>query len=277
MPTNDQPDWVSPTAQVQRVLGSVTSPANGNVSTSFPVPTECQELGLVIDGNGPNVTPTAMSVRGDQSNDLLMNFAPVALGLHIDHRPITDTSVTLNVQAPAGGPSKVTLLSFTSHPAVSVENLPDKALTVKFTGGSVFLQTGAGVNIVTAVDGNGQTRLGVYEPTPEPWQSPASSFGAAAAGVALAASGSSVLIAGVFGQTITLNRIKRLANASNSIVVWEDDGSVKTVWTDVQTPGGSDGIECGGMTLPVSAGLRIRNINAVATGTIWATVHYTQK
>ena len=274
---NDQPDYVSPTAQVQRILGSVTAGAGATVSTSFPVPTECQQLGLRIDGNAPNLTPASMSLKGDQSNDFIMQFASVALGLHLDHRPITDTSVTLSVTAPAGGPSKVTLLSFTSHPAVSVENLPDNPLTVKFTLGSVFLQTGAGISIVTAADASNRTRLGVYEPTPEPWQAPASSFGSASAGFSVAAGGTQVVIAGSFGLTITINRIKRFANASASVNVWEDTGSAETVWTDVHTNGGSDGIEGGGLTLPVSSGLQFRNLNATATGTIWATVHYTQK
>lgn len=274
---NDQPDYVSPTAQVQRVLGSVTALAGASAQQSFPVPTECQQLGLRIDGNAPNLTPASMSVKGDQSNDFIMQFSSVALGLHLDHRPIVDTSVTLAVNAPAGGPSKVSLISFTSHPAVSVENLPDNPLTAKLQLSPVFIQTGAGISIVTGVDGNNQTRFGVYQPTPEPWQSPASSFASGAAGFSVAGNGTQVVIPGSFGLTITINRIKRLANASNSVNLWEDTTSAKTVWTDVQTPGGSDGIECGGLTLPVSSGLQFRNVNATATGTIWATVHYTQK
>lgn len=274
---NDQPDYVSPTAQVQRILGSVTAAAGLSANASFNIPTECQAIGLVIDGNAPNLTPASMSVTGNQSNQQLMGFPSVNPALHLEQRSIVDTSVTLGVTAPAGGPSKVTLLSYTSHPVVAVENLPDKPLTVAVQLSPVFLRTGAGIDITTALAGGSRTRLDVYESDPEPWQAPASSFVTGSGGASVAANGSVVLIAGVPAQTITLNRIRRFCNASNTVNVWESDDGAKAVWEDVHVSLGIDGIECGGITLPVGTGLRFRNINATATATFFPTVHYTQK
>lgn len=186
---NDQPDWISPTAQVQREIGSLTPAAGATLSASFPVPAECQALGFLVDLKNGIFVPTNLTVQGDQTGLFYFNTVTPTGIINLEHRALADTSVTLLVQSPAAGPAKVRLLAYTAHPIVSVRNVSNTPLTVDVTDragrqlgdivdrieralGHVRIQDWSGTTTASVFAGTTANDLSVVQKDPEPWQAP---------------------------------------------------------------------------------------------------------
>ena len=281
---NDQPDWVSPTSQVQKVLGFLNPAANTQVSQSFAVPTEAQALGFLVDTSGGVFFPVNLTLVGDQSQNFYFNTVTPQGGVNLEHRSLVDTSVTFTVKSPVAGAAKVWLFCWTAHPVVSIENVRTNPLTVDVTdrAGRVLgdivdrlnRQLGRVVNVDTlnnavsvAQDLGGNFRLATYRTVPATWEVPNLSAGYSTG--SLAGNGTITILAGGGAGVrtrlfkVTVN-VQAYANGFGMIEC--PSGTIVAQWNAIVSNTQEysfEGLDCG-----LNAGVVLRNGAAGATGFI---------
>lgn len=292
---NDQPDWVSPTAQVQREIGSLTPAASATLTQSFPVPTECQALGFLVDLKNGIFIPTNLTVQGDQTGVFYFNTATPTGIVNLEHRALADTSVTMSVTSPAAGAAKVRLLAFTAHPIVSVRNVSNTPLTVDVTDragrilgdivdratrllGLARIQTSDGVSLLQGGESVNALRVTHFNSTPAPWQAP-SSIALIDIPAGLAVNGTQTIVAAVVNQTVRLHGYHLETDAASSVGIasLEDTGGGVRDKIPLTAVPLALVVDFKGIALPVGTGVLLANRGSIATAAIRGSLTFDQR
>ncbi len=120
------------TAAQELLVGTVIATATTTNTGSFVVPPGAVSIGYGVDFSGGAVSPVNVKITGNQTLTVYRNDAnPGIPPVHASLLMITDTSVTLSVTAPAGGPSRVRLYAWTAPVAMTVS--PDVSVPFPVT------------------------------------------------------------------------------------------------------------------------------------------------
>jgi hypothetical protein len=271
------PGIATVTSQQQTVLQSVIAPAGGGNTVHIPVPAGTLAIGFAVRSEAiPGEpghfyeTPGLVSIIGDQTD--IEYFATTAatdtsvLAVPFDS---SDATVAVDVVAAAGEQSKIDVLAWPVPISVAVRQNPgDPALGV-----TLFVEgTNSSYSNDTGLGGTAEL-LGVslFEATPAPWQSAASSVRIQSS---LGAGGSVTPVAGVAGKTIyvhTISVVFDAAVAANNLDVLDGATVVGTISMAVANPGAQDW-----KGRPLTAGNGIV-LKASAAAAVRGTLVYTQQ
>lgn len=156
------------TTSQQTVIATLSVAAGQQTGfQTFPVPAGTQSIGYIVRSDGANVTPAVLAIIGVQSDNEYTGTTPPndIGGAQWYPFAVTDTSVKLNLGAPAGGPSHV---DFLASPLVLALDVQQSFGTVP----TAALTDTAGNPITVDTPSNGSRLVGVSlaDADPATWQ-----------------------------------------------------------------------------------------------------------